>query len=290
MPSVSPVHVDDDPAAERSAGAVGLLPDRGHATPATRGRRGSKGRKRPRDYRQAASAASTAASRTKRGKHSIRRLHLGRLVMCLIIAALASAGVALASPRLLPTEPADMMADPSFDVDAFYASHPNVESFQKTAYAFTKGLPSQPKPLSGLSQSATNNAYIVIEVGKSMNLPKKAYVIAIATALQETFLRNLANSRVPASLKLPHEGVESNFDSLGIFQQRPSQGWGSPAQLMDPAQAAARFYTKLMRIDGWEDMSVTGAAQAVQRSAFPSAYAKHVDHAEDIVAKMPSYS
>jgi hypothetical protein len=278
------VHVDD-PATERSAGAVGLLPDRGHATPLP------SGRKRPRDYRQAArSTAQSASGRSRRGKHSIRRLHLGRLVLCLVIAALASAGVALASPRLLPAEPTEMMADPSFDVQAFYASHPNVESYQKTAYAFTPGLPSQPKPIAGLSQAATNNAYIVIEVGKSMNLPKKAYVIAVATALQETFLRNLANSRVPASLKLPHDGVESNFDSLGIFQQRPSQGWGTASQLMDPAQAAARFYTKLMRIDGWQDMSVTSAAQAVQRSAFPSAYAKHVDHAEEIVARMPSYS
>jgi hypothetical protein len=210
--------------------------------------------------------------------------------MCFIIAAMASAGVALASPRLMPSEPAEMMADPAFDVQAFYATHPNVESYQKTAYAFTPGLPQGPKPIAGLSQAATNNAYIVIEVGKSMNLPKRAYVIAIATALQETFLKNLANSRVPASLKLPHEGIGSNFDSLGLFQQRPSQGWGTPAQLMDPAQAAARLYSKLMRIDGWEDMSVASAAQAIQRSAFPSAYAKHVDHAEEIVAKMPSYS
>ena len=282
MPSVHPVH-PDDPAARNLAGAVGLLPERGHATPLPRGR------KRPRDYRQA-SPDDRRSAPTGRGKHSVRRLHLGRLALCLVIAALASAGVALASPRLMPSEPAEMMSDPAFDVKAFYQTHPNVESYQKTAFAFTPGLPSQPKPFAGLSQSATNNAYIVIEVGKSMNLPKRAYVIAIATALQETFLRNVANSRVPASLELPHDGVESNFDSLGIFQQRPSQGWGTTAQLMDPAQAAARFYTKLMRIGGWEDMSITGAAQAVQRSAFPSAYAKHVEHAQEIVAKMPSYS
>jgi hypothetical protein len=279
------VHVDD-PAAGYSAGAVGLLQERGHATPLTRGR------KRPRDYRATSRPAPDPASpgRGKRGKHTIRRLHLGRFVMCLIVAAMASAGVALASPRLLPTEPAEMMTDPSFDVAAFYATHPNVERYQKTAYAFTPGLPHGPKPVAGLTQAATNNAYIVIEVGKSMNLPKRAYVIAITTALQETFLKNLANSRVPASLKLPHEGVGSNFDSLGLFQQRPSQGWGTPSQLMDPAQAAARLYTKLLRIDGWEDMSVASAAQAIQRSAFPTAYAKHVDHAEEIVAKMPSYS
>jgi hypothetical protein len=279
------VHVDD-PAAGYPAGAVGLLQERGHATPLP------SGRKRPRDYRDTNRSSRDLASsaRNKRGKHSIRRLHLGRLVMCFVIAAMASAGVALASPRLMPTEPAEMMADPAFDVKAFYATHPNVESYQKTAYAFTPGLPQGPKPIAGLSQTATNNAYIVIEVGKSMKLPKRAYVIAIATALQETFLKNLANSRVPASLKLPHEGVGSNFDSLGLFQQRPSQGWGTAAQLMDPAQAAARLYSKLMRIDGWEDLSVAGAAQAVQRSAFPSAYAKHVDRAEEIVAKMPSYS
>jgi hypothetical protein len=212
--------------------------------------------------------------------------------MCLLVSALASAGVAFGSKALMPEEPAATMAEPSFDVAAFYQTHPEAGS-HAIAYGSAPGLPQdppQPKPFAGLNQSQTNNAYIVIEVGKSMKLPKRAYVVAIATALQESVLRNLANSRVPTSLKLEHEGVERNFDSLGIFQQRPSQGWGTPAQLMDPAQSAARFYAKLMHVDGWEDMSIAGAAQAVQRSAFPGAYAKHADRAQQIVDKMPSFS
>jgi len=225
----------------------------------------------------------------KRGRHSNRRLHVGRFALLAAIAVITSAAVALVLPSVFPPEPATMMADPAFDVDEFYKTHPGAGG-REIAYAFAPGLPSQPKPVAGLSQAQTNNAYIVIEVGRQMRLPKRAYVIAIATALQESRLRNLANDTVPSSLKLKHEGVESNFDSLGLFQQRPSQGWGTVAQLMDPAQSSARFYARLLKVGNWQSLSITGAAQAVQRSAFPSAYAKHVELAQNIVDAMPSYS
>ena len=178
------------------------------------------------------------------------------------------------------------MNDPAFDVAAFYQTH-QTAGLTGSAYVTGQPLAIQPKPVAGISQAQMNDAYIIVEVGRTMNLPKRAYVVAIATALQETNLRNLANARVPASLKLPHEGAESNFDSLGLFQQRPSQGWGSPTQLMDPADSSARFYTKLMRISDWPNLSIGGAAQAVQRSAFPSAYTKHADTAQHIVDAMP---
>ena len=226
----------------------------------------------------------------KRGRHSNRRLHFGRFALLAAIAVITSAAVALVLPSVFPPEPASMMADPAFDVDQFYKTHPGAADGRELAYAFAPGLPSQPKPVAGLNQAQTDNAYIVIEVGRQMNLPKRAYVVAIATALQESRLKNLANDTVPASLKLKHEGVESNFDSLGIFQQRPSQGWGTVAQLMDPAQSAARFYARLLKVSNWQTLSITGAAQAVQRSAFPSAYAKHVELAQNIVDAMPSYS
>ena len=141
----------------------------------------------------------------------------------------------------------------------------------------------RPKPVAGLDQARTDNAFVIIEVGQELKLPRRAYVVAIATALQESNLRNLANTSVSASLRLPHEGAARDFDSVGLFQQRPSQGWGSVPQLMDPAQSAAKFYNKLRRISGWEDLSVARAAQAVQRSAFPDAYAKHTAKAEAIV-------
>jgi hypothetical protein len=138
-------------------------------------------------------------------------------------------------------------------------------------------------PVAGLSQAETDNAVVIIEAGKRMNLPKRACLVAIVTALQESHLRNFANSRVPQSLNLPHQGVASDFDSIGLFQQRPSQGWGTVAELMDPATAASVFYTRLVTVSGWQTMSVGAAAQTVQRSAFPGAYDKHQPQAQKIM-------
>jgi hypothetical protein len=143
--------------------------------------------------------------------------------------------------------------------------------------------PTRRRPVAGLSQAAMDNAVAIVETGKRMNLPRRAYVIAIMTALQETMLRNLANATVPASLNHRHQGVERNYDSVGLFQQRPSQGWGTVAQLMDPATASRLFYNRLVKVDGWQSMSPAAAAQAVQRSAFPDEYAKHQRKAEQIV-------
>ncbi len=142
------------------------------------------------------------------------------------------------------------------------------------------------KPVAGLTQSETDNAAAIVKAAHDMNLPKRAAVVAIATALQETHLRNLANSAVPQSLKLPHQGLSRNFDSIGLFQQRPSQGWGTVTELMNPGTSARKFYERLVRVSGWEKMDVGEAAQAVQRSAFPSAYDKHVPQAQQIVAAL----
>jgi cell wall-associated NlpC family hydrolase len=85
-------------------------------------------------------------------------------------------------------------------------------------------------------------------------------VIAIATALQESTLRNLENA--------------VDHDSLGLFQQRPSQGWGTREQILDPVYASNSFYNRLVRVPNWQTRPLTEAAQAVQRSAYPNAYAK----------------
>jgi hypothetical protein len=116
------------------------------------------------------------------------------------------------------------------------------------------------------------NAAIIIKVGADLKMAPKAWVIAVATAMQESRLTNLGNL-----------GARNDHDSLGLFQQRPSAGWGTPAQVMDPVYASTKFYDKLKTIDGWEDMAITDAAQAVQRSAYPDAYAKHVPLATQIV-------
>jgi hypothetical protein len=139
-----------------------------------------------------------------------------------------------------------------------------------------------PPPVAGLSEVQMKNAAIIVQVGRSMGLPDRALVIGIATALQESDLHNAASEAVPASLKYPHEGTSVDHDSIGLFQQRPSMGWGSVADLMRPEYQARRFFTKLIQID-WPNMSVARAAQAVQVSAYPSAYAKHESRATAIV-------
>jgi hypothetical protein len=117
-----------------------------------------------------------------------------------------------------------------------------------------------------------DNALAIVAVAKRENLPKRAVVVALATALQESHLRNLANPNLPESLGRPNEGVGYDYDSVGLFQQRPN--WGSVAQLMNPQESARRFFAALTRIPGWGDYAVTVAAQKVQGSAFPDAYAK----------------
>ncbi|MFG2110580.1 M23 family metallopeptidase [Micromonospora chersina] len=125
------------------------------------------------------------------------------------------------------------------------------------------------------------NAAVIIKVGQDMKVPPRGWVIALATAMQESALRNLANSTVPASLALPHEGVGADHDSLGLFQQRP--GWGSVEQRMTPSYTARKFYEKMVRVRDWQHRPLTVVAQRVQVSAFPDAYAKHEDLAGRIV-------
>ncbi|GAA3451626.1 hypothetical protein [Dactylosporangium matsuzakiense] len=128
------------------------------------------------------------------------------------------------------------------------------------------------EPVGGLTRSEMDNALAIVEVAKRERLPKRAAVVALATALQESHLRNLANPNLPESLVRPNQGVGYDYDSVGLFQQRPN--WGSVDQLMDPHESARRFYSALTGIPGWGDYAVTVAAQMVQRSAFPDAYAK----------------
>ncbi|MGY0005469.1 M23 family metallopeptidase [Micromonospora sp. I033] len=125
------------------------------------------------------------------------------------------------------------------------------------------------------------NAAVIIKVGQDMKVPARGWVIALATAMQESALRNLANSTVPASLALPHEGVGADHDSLGLFQQRP--GWGSVQQRMTPSYAARKFYEKMIKVRNWQQRPLTVVAQRVQVSAFPDAYAKHEELAGRIV-------
>ncbi|WP_309111966.1 C40 family peptidase [Saccharothrix sp.] len=101
------------------------------------------------------------------------------------------------------------------------------------------------------------NAQTIVTVAVQRRLPKRAAVLALATALVESNLRNV---------------VYGDRDSLGLFQQRPSQGWGTPEQVVNPVYAATAFYNRLIALPGWQSMPPGVAEQAVQRSAFPERY------------------
>jgi cell wall-associated NlpC family hydrolase len=129
--------------------------------------------------------------------------------------------------------------------------------------------------LSPLTEAEENNAATIVTVGQSMSVPPRGWIVAVATAMQESHLQNLGDL-----------GPSNDHDSLGLFQQRPSQGWGTPAQIMNPTYASTKFYTKLLTVKGWQDLPLTAAAQAVQRSAYPGAYAKWEPDATQLVGAL----
>lgn len=120
-----------------------------------------------------------------------------------------------------------------------------------------------------LSTDQAANAATIAAVALRKGLGERAVTIALATAYQESDLENLDHG---------------DRDSLGLFQQRPSQGWGDEAQVRDPVYAAGRFYDALVEVPSFRELAVTEAAQRVQRSAFPEAYADHEDDAAVLAA------
>ncbi|MFC8898704.1 hypothetical protein [Streptomyces cinereoruber] len=116
-----------------------------------------------------------------------------------------------------------------------------------------------------------SNAATISAVGTTRGLPERAVTIALATALQESALRNIGYG---------------DRDSLGLFQQRPSMGWGTPEQIMDPVYSAGRFYAGLEKVPGYSRLPLTVAAQKVQKSGFPQAYAKHEPDAALLAAAL----
>ena len=118
------------------------------------------------------------------------------------------------------------------------------------------------------------NAKAIIEATKANGMDERAAVIAVATAMQESTLTNFG-----------HLGDRNDHDSQGLFQQRPSSGWGTVEQITDPEYATTAFLKALKQVDGWEELPLTAAAQTVQVSAFPDHYAKWEQAAADLVAE-----
>lgn len=129
--------------------------------------------------------------------------------------------------------------------------------------------------LGKLGPEQVANGAIIVQVGIDMKIPVRGQIIAVATAMQESRLYNVNYG---------------DRDSLGLFQQRPSAGWGTPEQVTDPKYASRKFYEALLKVDGWADMPLTKAAQRVQRSAFPDAYAKHEPGAAALVSAVSTGS
>lgn len=160
--------------------------------------------------------------------------------------------------------------------------------------------------VAGFTGPQLTNAVVVINTAADRNLGDRGARIGLIAAIQESGLRNLANAgqftypadgsqvmaadqwaivreQVKLSLSMPNDGVApGDWDSIGLFQGRLSAGWGGSgtieeqvANLLDPAYTTGRFYDALVQVEGWQTMEPTLAAQAVQRSAFPHAYAEH---------------
>lgn len=119
------------------------------------------------------------------------------------------------------------------------------------------------------------SAATIAAVATTRDLPARAVTIALATAYQESGLSNIDYG---------------DRDSLGLFQQRPSQGWGTAEQVQDPVYAANAFYDRLLQIPDYRDLEITVAAQEVQRSAFPEAYADHEADARVLASALTGYS
>ncbi|MCW2748662.1 MAG: hypothetical protein JWP10_1804, partial [Nocardioidaceae bacterium] len=119
------------------------------------------------------------------------------------------------------------------------------------------------------------NAALIAAVATRRGLPARAVTIAIATAFQESKLRNIDYG---------------DRDSVGLFQQRPSQGWGTTQQIMDREYAIGKFFDALVKIKNYRELDITVAAQKVQRSAFPDAYAQHEPEARALASALSGNS
>ncbi|MGK5521435.1 hypothetical protein ACSNN9_19065 [Micromonospora sp. URMC 107] len=125
-----------------------------------------------------------------------------------------------------------------------------------------------------LSDEQVGNVKAIIAATKKTGMDERAAVVSIATALQESKLENLG-----------HLGERNDHDSQGLFQQRPTSGWGTVEQITDPEYATTAFLKALKQVDGWQDMPLTEAAQTVQVSAYPDHYAQWEQQAADLVAE-----
>jgi cell wall-associated NlpC family hydrolase len=153
-------------------------------------------------------------------------------------------------------------------------------AYQDTAPAGANcGITAQPVAATGPAVGVVNdysatqlaNAQTIVNIGTGLNVPPYGLLVGIATAIGESTLLDAPGG---------------DRDSLGLFQQRPSQGWGTPAQIMDTSYASAKFFTALLGVRDWQSMSVTEAAHSTQGNAVADYYTQFVNDAKAILAKI----
>ncbi|GAB3808578.1 hypothetical protein [Micromonospora zhanjiangensis] len=187
----------------------------------------------------------------------------------LAVTGLTFAGGVVAGPiaHAVAAEAATPVAKPAA-VAAVVSDKPSPEKLMPN------GTPSGNQSRIGLNDEQKANVKAIVAATKKAGMGERAAVISIATSLQESKLENLG-----------HLGDANDHDSLGLFQQRPSSGWGSPEQITDPEYSTTAFLKGLKQIDGWEKLPLTVAAQKVQVSAYPDAYAQWETQAADLVTQ-----
>jgi hypothetical protein len=183
------------------------------------------------------------------------------------IAGLAFAGGLAAGPLNHGTAPAAVDGKPT--AVAVQADKPAVDKGKLVPHG-VQGKQSR----IDLNDEQTANVKAIIAATKKSDMDERAAVVAIATALQESKLENLG-----------HLGDRNDHDSQGLFQQRPSSGWGTVEQITDPEYSTMAFLKGLKQVDGWKAMPLTKAAQTVQVSAYPFHYAQWETQAADLVAE-----
>ncbi|WFE30779.1 hypothetical protein O7623_27600 [Solwaraspora sp. WMMD791] len=184
------------------------------------------------------------------------------------IAGLTLAGGAIAAPALAADHAPTALAAP-----ASAAAASDSGSGVDSSTLIPHGVQGEQSRIT-LSGEQTDNVKGIIAATKKAGMDERAAVVAIATALQESKLENLG-----------HLGDRNDHDSQGLFQQRPSSGWGTVEQITDVEYSTTAFLNGLKAVDGWQDMPLTEAAQAVQVSAYPFHYAQWETQAAELVAQ-----
>ncbi|MFU8854714.1 hypothetical protein ACNAW0_27635 [Micromonospora sp. SL1-18] len=174
---------------------------------------------------------------------------------------------------------------PATAADTAAASAPDVPPVNNADMASAKNPPTRdqliPHGVEGaqsripLDDVQVDNAKAIVKAAKETGVGERGAVIGVATSLQESKLYNLGNL-----------GAYNDHDSEGLFQQRPSVGWGTPDEITNPDYASTAFFNALKNVGGWQDLPLTAAAQTVQVSAYPYAYAQWEEQAADIVQQV----